>query len=205
MGDSVVAGAFYYDLRSPEAYLASERVLATLPFAAEWTPVRGLDLPGAESFEGFRCAEEESIFFSELERRADRQGIQPLRWPDPFPFDSDLALRAATYAQAIGRAVAFSLAAFRQAFAAGRDLARVENVLIAAAACEMHPTAVLAGIDLRSTRQRLEAATRVAVEAGVNDVPAVRWGERVFVGALAVERATAAHAAGGGSPGRGPR
>ena len=45
----------------------------------------------------------------------------------------------ATYAKQIGRAVAFSLAAFRQAFAGGRDLGERDNVLIAAAACEMHP------------------------------------------------------------------
>ena len=52
------------------------------------------------------------------------------------------ALLAATYAKWIGRGVAFSLAALRQAFAAGRDLTEPDNVLIAAAACEMHPTAV---------------------------------------------------------------
>ena len=47
-----------------------------------------------------------------------------LRWPAAFP-DQDLswALLAATYSKWIGRGVAFSLAALRQAFAAGRDLA----------------------------------------------------------------------------------
>ena len=34
-----------------------------------------------------------------------------------------------------------------------------DNVLIAAAACEMHPAAVLKGAELRGTRERLEAAT----------------------------------------------
>ena len=48
-------------------------------------------------------------------------------------------MRAATYAKQIGRAVAFALAAFRQAYAGGRDLVEPDNVLIAAAACEMHP------------------------------------------------------------------
>ncbi len=52
---------------------------------------------------------------------------------------------AATYAKRIGRAVAFSLAAFRQAFAGGRDLADQDTILIAGAACEMHPTALLKG------------------------------------------------------------
>ena len=65
---------------------------------------------------------------------------------------------AATYAKQIGRAVAFSLAAFRQAFAGGRDLGDQDTVLIAAAACEMHPAAVLKGIRLRSVSAALDQA-----------------------------------------------
>ena len=84
--------------------------------------------------------------------------MQPLRWPDPFPADSEWAMLVATYAKQIGRAVAFSLAAFRQAFAAGRDLGERDTVLLAAAACEMHPAAVIKGAELRGTRERLEAA-----------------------------------------------
>ena len=55
------------------------------------------------------------------------------------------AMRAAVFAQQTGRVVAFSLAAFRQAFAGGRDLTDTDNVLLAAAACELHPRAVLKG------------------------------------------------------------
>ena len=39
----------------------------------------------------------------------------------------------------------FSLAAFRQAFAAGRDLTDPDNVVLAAAAAELHPRAVTGG------------------------------------------------------------
>ena len=46
-------------------------------------------------------------------------------------------------------------------------------MLIAAAACEMHPVAVVKGAELRGTRQRLEAATPQARAAGVREVPAV--------------------------------
>ncbi len=41
-------------------------------------------------------------------------------------------MRAATYAKELGKTVSFSLAAFRQAFAAGRDLSDADNVAIAA-------------------------------------------------------------------------
>lgn len=166
---------FYYDLASPEAYLAAEHVNAALGVVPEWQPVLWPIRPG-----GFRCAEEEDIYRAEIERRARAQDVQPLRWPEPFPADSEWAMLVATYAKQIGRAVAFSLAAFRQAFAAGRDLGERDSVLIAAAACEMHPAAVVKGAELRSTRERLAEATAAARAAGVLAVPAVRVGDAVF-------------------------
>jgi 2-hydroxychromene-2-carboxylate isomerase len=158
---------FYYDLASADAYLAGERIVETLGEVPEWTPVALGGVPA------FRCREEEEIYKLETERRAVALGLQPLRWPDPFPADSELALLAATYAKEIGRAVAFSLAAFRQAFAGGRDLGELDTVLLAAAACEIHPTALMKGVEMRSTRRRLEEATAAARAAGVLDVPAV--------------------------------
>jgi 2-hydroxychromene-2-carboxylate isomerase len=181
--------AFYFDLASPLAYLAAERVLHTMPVATEWQPVLARELPAAESFEAFRCRNDEEIFRLEMSRRAAELGLQELRWPELFPFDSAFAMRAATYAKSIGRIVAFAQAAFRQAFAGGRSLDVADNVLIAAAACEMHPAAVLRGAELRSTGERLEATTAAAMTAGVNDVPAILVGEHVFAGERALERA----------------
>ena len=71
----------------------------------------------------------------------------------------------------------FAQAAFRQAFAGGRTLDDADNVLIAAAACEMHPSAVLKGAELRSVGEQLSAVTVAAAAAGVDDVPAVRVGD----------------------------
>jgi 2-hydroxychromene-2-carboxylate isomerase len=164
--------AFYFDLASPEAYLVAERVISLLP-AAVWIPVLATQLPAADTLEGFRCATDREAFFDRIERSAALRGLQPVRWPDPFPCDSAFAMRAATYARQIGRAVAFSLAAFRQAFAGGRDLGAPDNVLIAAAACEMHPRAVLKGAAMRSIATALDHATALAERRGVRDVPAL--------------------------------
>ena len=163
---------FYYDLGSAEAYLVGERAHEVLGVVPEWVPIR--------MEPAFGCAEEVASHREDVERSAERFGVPPLRWPEPYPFDSEFALLAATYAREIGRCVAFSLAAFRQAFAGGRDLSQRENVLIAGAACELHPTALIKGAELRSTRERLEAATAEARAAGVRSVPALQVGDRVF-------------------------
>jgi 2-hydroxychromene-2-carboxylate isomerase len=181
--------SFYFDLKSPLAYLAAERVLHVLPAPARWRAVLATELPRAESFDAFRCDEEQEIFRRELERRAEQLALQPLRWPARFPFDSSLAMCAATYAASIGRGVPFAQAAFRQAFAAGRDLDELDNVLIAAAACEMHPAAVLKAAELRSTDGELRKQTVRAVRAGVRALPAVVADEQVFAGEAALERA----------------
>jgi 2-hydroxychromene-2-carboxylate isomerase len=176
---------FYYDLASPDAYLAAERIAEGMNgLVPEWTPIQlGPD--------AFRCAEERDIHMLEVERRARRRGLQPLRWPAGWPADVELAMLAATYAKQIGRAVAFSLAAFRQAFAAGTDLSTDDGVVIAAAACEMHPNAVLRTARTRGVRDALERATAEARAAGVTRVPALRVGDRVYLGEDGVEEAAA--------------
>jgi 2-hydroxychromene-2-carboxylate isomerase len=159
--------AFYFDFSSPEAYLASERVLRVLPFAAEWIPIRA----PRDWSDGFRCAEEAAIARAEIERVAAARTLQAVRWPPEF--DSELALRAATFAKQIGRVVAFSLAAFRQAYAGGADLGDTDVVLIAASACEMHPRAVLQALERDAIARALDEATEQAVARGVVEVPSV--------------------------------
>jgi 2-hydroxychromene-2-carboxylate isomerase len=187
--------AFYFDLASPLAYLAAEQALSAFGEArrpVEWIPVSVAALPGGERFEAPRCQTEAEIVREEIERRARELGLQPLRWPDPFPFDSALAMRVASYAKSIGRTVPFAQAAFRQAFAGGRSLDDEDTVLIAAAACEMHPAAVLKAASTRSVAEQLAAATAEAARAGVRDVPAVLAGTEVFHGERELSRAAAA-------------
>lgn len=171
---------FNYDLGEPECYLVAERIAALLPVTVAWEPVSWP--PSAET----------ALDRGEIERVARDRGLQPVRWPERWPPNSRLAMLAATYAKHIGRVTAFSLAAFRQAFAGGRDLADADTLLIAAAACEMHPAALLKGIGMNSVERSLERATADARAAGATRVPAIRVGEHVFEGDRGVEEAAAA-------------
>src|SRR3954454_24714101 len=183
---------FYYDLRSPDAWLAAERVVTVLGVVPEFVPVDLGGLPAGD-VGPFRCAAEVDAFFEDVRRRAEAYGTLPPRPPAVFPpEDPSFALLAATYAKQIGKVVAFSLACFRQAFNAGRDLDDRDTVFIAGAAAEIHPAALAKGAALRSTEERLREATAQAPASGVLDVPAVVVADRVFHGDAELERAAAA-------------
>jgi 2-hydroxychromene-2-carboxylate isomerase len=177
---------FYYDLGSPYAYLSAERISGLFTAAEleqpEWQPIllgglfrrfdRGSWAETAARAEGM----------AEIERRAAAYGLPPLAWPVPWPGNGLVAMRAATFAKQTGRTVAFSLAAFRQAFAAGRDLSDFDNVAIAAAACELHPRALLKAVETEAVKGALREATDRAGDLGVEGVPAVVVGDEVFWG-----------------------
>lgn len=177
--------AFYLDLASPACYLTAERILTAMPVPVEWVPVHLAPVPPT-------AAERDAIAAVARDR-----GLQAVRWPDPF--DAERANLTATYAKAIGRIVAFALAALRQAYAGGRALDTDDNIVIAASACEMHPTAVLKTITTRGVRRTLETATATGRERGVLSTPAI-WVPpavggttgRVFHGDALLEDAAAA-------------
>jgi len=174
---------FYYDLGSPQCYLVAETIMTALPVVPEWEPVLASQIASGGLEPPDRAA---------IERRAAELGLQPMRWPTRASPNTERAMLAATYAKRIGRAVAFSLAAFRQAFAGGRDLTDENTILIAGAACEMHPTALGKGIELASTRAALEEAVSRARSAGVTELPAIQVGNRAFTGENAIDEAWAA-------------
>jgi 2-hydroxychromene-2-carboxylate isomerase len=183
---------FYYDLGSPYAYLAAERIQHVLPVVPIWQPILLGGIWKETGGRSWATTEERDEGMAEVERRAAEYGLMPIRWPDGWPNNTLTAMRAAIFAQQTGRAVAFSLAAFRQAFAGGKDLSEVDNVLVAAAACELHPSAVLKGISMQSTKGRLREATREAFERGVRGVPTLAVGDRLFWGDDRLEEAAAA-------------
>jgi 2-hydroxychromene-2-carboxylate isomerase len=186
---------FYFDLGSPYAWLAAERIHQVLPVPVSWQPILLGGIWQQTGGRSWATTQKRDEGMREVERRAERYGLLPVKWPDPWPSNGLLAMRAAIFAQQAGRTVAFALAGFRQAFAGGKDLSDIDNVLIAAAACELHPKAVLKGIELQSIKDRLRAATQEAYDRGVRGVPSVVVGEQVFWGDDRLDDVAAALAA----------
>ena len=187
---------FYFDLGSPYAYLTAERISGLFTEAGleqpEWQPVLlgGLFRHFERDSWSKGPGRDEGV--AEIERRAGAYGLPPIAWPEPWPGNTLFAMRAATFAKQTGRTVSFALAAFRQAFAAGRDLTEPDNVLIAAAACELHPNALLKAVETEHVKGALREATDAAAELGVFGVPSLIVDGQVFWGDDKVEEAVAA-------------
>jgi 2-hydroxychromene-2-carboxylate isomerase len=192
--------AFYYDFSSPYSYLAAERISGVFAEAGveqpEWVPIsfghvlkETGRVPWSMQPDGPNQAD-----LDEIQRRAAERGLPEVVYPAGWPEDNyTLApIRAAVYAKESGRVVSFSLAAFRQAFAAGRDLSDLDNVLLAAAACELHPKAVLKGIETKAVKEALKRATAAALERGLVGVPTVAVGGELYWGDDKLEQAATA-------------
>jgi 2-hydroxychromene-2-carboxylate isomerase len=173
---------FYYDLGSPYAWLAAERVNSLFPEPPVWRPILLGGLFKALGRRSWARTEAREPGMREVERRAAEYGLPEVRWPDPWPGNTLYAMRVATFATQIGKGVSFALAAFRQAFVAGRDLSDPQNVMIAAAACELHPRAVAQAAEQESVKDALRSATEEALARGVVGVPSIAAGDQVFWG-----------------------
>lgn len=189
---------FYYDFNSPYSYLAAERISGLFAEAEleqpEWQPISFGHVLKVTGRRPWSFEEDRSADFAEIQRRADERGLPEVVYPEGWPIDnySLSPVRAAVYAKESGRVVSFSLACFRQVFAAARDMSDVDNVLVAAAACELHPKAVLKGIEAKSVKDRLRGATDEAIARGVEGIPTVAVADELFWGDDSLEEAVVA-------------
>jgi 2-hydroxychromene-2-carboxylate isomerase len=185
---------FYFDLGSPFAYLTAERLDSVLGEGATWQPVSLgalFKLNGRSSWAlGEPAARQAGM--AEIERRARAYGLPAVRWPDPWPSSYLYAMRAATYAFAQGLGRPFTMAAFRQAFVHGNDLALPEHVLAAAELAGLDPGAVEEATGDPQIKLALRTATDAAHALGVFGVPTVAVGEELFWGDDRLQDAAAA-------------
>lgn len=175
---------FYFDLGSPYAYLAAER-LETLPAEpVEWQPVLlgGLfKLTGRSSW-GLGEQGRRQAGMAEVERRARDYGLPPVCWPDPWPADYLAAMRASTFALAAGHVREFAREAFRGAFQTGWDLSDPGRVLQAAERAGLERGETEAATSDPQIKQALRAATDAAHALGVIGVPTIAIDDELFWG-----------------------
>jgi 2-hydroxychromene-2-carboxylate isomerase len=191
-----LTATFFFDVGSPYAYLAAERVDSVLPGGVAWQPVSLgalFKLTGRSSW-ALGDYRRRRAGMAEIERRARAYGLPPLRWPAPWPSHYLLAMRAATFAFRAGDDAgrAFALAAFRLAFTEGRDLALAANVREAGRRAGLDPDALEAATQDPAIKDALRAATAAAHERGAFGVPAVAVGGELFWGDDRLEDAAAA-------------
>ena len=184
---------FYFDVGSPYAYLASERVANVLPEPVRWQPVLlgGLfKLTGRSSW-ALGDYRRRQAGMAEIERRARGYGLPPILWPDPWPTDYLSAMRAVMWAFAVGRGHELATRLFRDAFQAGRELSIEAHVLAAASAAGLDRGDARDAMRDPAIKAGLREATEAAYAHGVFGVPTVDvagelfWGDDRLVDAAA--------------------
>jgi 2-hydroxychromene-2-carboxylate isomerase len=184
---------FYFDLGSPYAYLSAERLETVLPGPIHWQPVLlgGLfKLTGRSSW-ALGDYRRRQAGMAEIERRTRDYGLPPMRWPDPWPADYLLAMRATTFAFAAGRGREFALRAFRNAFRDGMQLQIEAHVLDAGAQAGIDRSRLRDATRDPQIKRALRSATDAAYEHGVIGVPTIAVDEQLFWGDDRLEDAAA--------------
>ncbi len=185
---------FYYDLSSPYAYLASERVDGVLPERPEWRPIAFGVIVQRIGKVPWSFAPDRRADFEDIARRAAELGLPPVRYPEGWPAQtySILALRAALAVQEQDERRAVTRELYRTAFADGLHLADAETVLGAVARAGLDRAGIADAIGAPEIKERLRAETDAAIERGVTGVPTVAVGDRLFWGDDRLEEAAAA-------------
>jgi 2-hydroxychromene-2-carboxylate isomerase len=186
---------FYFDVGSPYAYLAAERIGTVVSGPVRWQPVLlgGLfKLTGRSSW-ALGDYRRRQTGMAEIERRARGYGLPPIVWPDPWPTDYLGAMRVVTWAFRVGQGHRVAGRLFHDGFQRGRELSVEAHVLAAVGE---------AGLDRREAHDAmrdpeikwiLREATESAHALGVFGVPTVSVAGELFWGDDRLEDA-AAHA-----------
>ncbi len=182
---------FYFDLGSPYAYLTAERLADTLPEPVRWQPLSLGGLFKTNGRSSWGLGEDRRAGMAEIERRARERGLAPIRWPDPWPGNYLMAMRAATFALAAGRGRELALQAFRDAFRQGVDLSVAAHELDAAERAGLDRQELQDAAQDPQVKRALREATDAAHALGVIGVPTIAVDDKLFWGDDRLEDAAA--------------
>jgi len=171
----------YYDLASPYAYLAVARAAGVLGAEPELRPVLVGAIFAYRGRGSWAQTDERAAGEAEIERRAARYGLPAIAWPEGWPVNSLQAMRSATWATGQGAGAPFARAVYRREFAEGRGLGR-DVLAEAAEEAGLDAGALLAATVEDAVKLELRRATETAWELGVQGVPTIEAGGRLYFG-----------------------
>jgi len=179
----MAAPRFFLDVGSPYAWLAAERVeRGELGVEPVWEPILLGAVFASRGFGSWSLTDARAEGVAEVERRALRYALGPVRWPRPWPGNMLLAMRCAVAADALGAGRAFLLAALRAGFVHGRDLSDPPAVAEAASTAGLDGEDLLAAAATPAVKDALRARTEAAIALGVRGVPTLLVGEQALWG-----------------------
>jgi 2-hydroxychromene-2-carboxylate isomerase len=186
---------FFFDVGSPYAYLAAERLQGVVgPAEVQWQPVLlgGLfKLTGRSSW-ALGDPRRRQSGMAEIEARAQRYGLSQLVWPDPWPGDYLFAMRVVSYGFARGRGEELARALLRAAFTQGVNLSLPAEGLAVAERAGWPRAELQAAAEDPAVKRALRESTDRAHALGVFGVPTIAVGTELFWGDDRLEDAAAA-------------
>ena len=180
----------YYDLASPYAYLAVMRATEVLGEAPRLQPVLVGAIFGWRGRGSWALTDERDAGEAEVERRAAAYGLPPVEWPHGWPLNSLAPMRAAVHAERQGKGAEFARAVFEREFAHGEDISDV--VLLDEIGRSVGIDGIREAVADPEIKQALREATEQAWERGVQGVPTLESGRRLYFGDDRLEEAAAA-------------
>jgi 2-hydroxychromene-2-carboxylate isomerase len=172
----------YLDLGSPYAYLALARAESVLEVKPELQPVLLGAIFVRRGFGSWAHTQAREGRIAEIEERARRYGLPPLRWPAAWPGNGLVAMRCAIWAGTQGRGEAFARAVFEGQFVEGADIADLDMLLGCASDAGLDVEALCRALGEPALKQSLREASDRAWEEGVRGVPTLKVGESLFYG-----------------------
>ena len=187
---------FFFDYASPYSYLACAQVEAVAQRTGaelRWRPfLLGAVFKATGNVPPISTANKAAWLLKDVQAWASHLGLPPFRMPESFPINSLKANRLGLVAAEQGRVVPFSHAAFRAAFADGKDLADPQVLAELARVAELSPEQALAKAESQEIKDALRRNTDEALERGAFGAPTFFVGDELFFGndrMMFVERA----------------
>lgn len=190
MADPIV---FYWDFPSPYAYIGAneiEAVAARHGRSVDWKPVSighlWKAIPDRTPFPKIKM----DYMMHDWTRSAQLAGLPIVTTPDPFPTDAKLP-RLLFYrlkAQDVAKAKAFALAAYRQYWGEGKDIARPEHLAGIVKSLGIPEAEIAAAAEDAAARQAVLDSTAEAIALKAFGTPTFMVDGEMFWGSDRIDQ-----------------